>query len=62
MGHAMYIPTAGTDYGEALKTLLEKFQDLPVNQFRRDAKVADSVKKLQAAFREPAPTRAGCPS
>jgi pimeloyl-ACP methyl ester carboxylesterase len=62
MGHAMFIPTAATDYGVALRTLLEKFQDLPVDQFRGDPKVLDSIKKLQAEFREPAASRAGCPS
>ena len=62
MGHAMFIPTAGTDYGVALRTLLEKFQDLAADQFRGDPKVLDSIKKLQADFREPPPSRAGCPS
>jgi pimeloyl-ACP methyl ester carboxylesterase len=62
MGHAMFIPTAGTDYGVALRTVLEKFQDLPVEQLRKDQKVADSIKKLQAKFRDPPASRAGCPS
>ncbi len=62
MGHAMFIPTAGTVYGAALRTLLEKFQDLPVEQFRGDSTVLDSIKRLQAEFREPAAARTGCPS
>jgi hypothetical protein len=61
MGHAMFVPTAGTAYGDDLRTLLEKFQDLPTAQFLKDPEVLGSVKRLQAEFQEPPASRAGCP-
>jgi hypothetical protein len=61
MGHAMFVPTAGTAYGNDLRTLLEKFQDLPTAQFLKDPGVLDSIKRLQADFQEPPASRAGCP-
>lgn len=61
MGHAMFVPTAGTAYGNDLRTVLEKFQDLPTSQFLKDPGVLDSIKRLQAEFQEPPASRAGCP-
>jgi len=61
MGHAMFIPTVDTPLGAALQTVLEKFQDLPAAQFRSDPAVLESIKLLQADFREPAAGRDGCP-
>ena len=61
MGHAMFVPTAGTAYGDDLRVLLEKFQDLPTAQFVKDPAVLDRIKRLQAEFQEPLASRAGCP-
>ena len=61
MGHAMFVPTAGTAYGNDLRTLLEKFQDMPTAQFLKDPGALASVKRLQAEFQEPPASRAGCP-
>jgi len=61
MGHAMFIPTVDTQYGKALKLVLEKFQDLPTAQFHNDVEVAKSLKLLNAELRVPPASRAGCP-
>jgi pimeloyl-ACP methyl ester carboxylesterase len=61
MGHAMFIPTVDTQYGKALKLVLEKFQDLPTDKFHNDAEVTKSLKLLNAELRDPRASRAGCP-
>lgn len=61
MGHAMFVPTAGTAYGNDLMTLLEKFQDMPTAQFLKNPEALASIKRLQAEFQEPPASRAGCP-
>jgi hypothetical protein len=61
MGHAMFIPAVDTQLGAALRTVLEKFQDLPAPQFRGDPAVSQSIKLLQADFLEPSTRRDGCP-
>ena len=61
MGHAMFIPAVDTQLGAALRTVLEKFQDLPAVKFLGDPTVAQSIKLLQADFREPPTRRDGCP-
>ena len=61
MGHGMFVPTTAAAYGDDFRTLLEKFQDLPTAQFLKDPEVLGSVKRLQAQFREPPASRAGCP-
>jgi len=61
MGHAMFIPAVDTQLGAALRTVLERFQDLPAPQFRKDPAVAKSIKFLQADFQEPPMSRDGCP-
>ena len=61
MGHAMFIPAVDTQLGAALRTVLEKFQDLPAAKFLGDPTVAQSIKLLQADFREPPTRRDGCP-
>jgi hypothetical protein len=62
MGHGMFIPTVDTQYGKALKLVLEKFQDLPTAQFHNDAEVTKSLKLLNAVLRDPPASRAGCPN
>jgi pimeloyl-ACP methyl ester carboxylesterase len=67
MGHAMYAAPFNligepTVYAASLRAVLEKFMDLPVAQLRSDPRVAASLDRLQALFREPDAGRAGCPS
>ena len=67
MGHAMYTAPFNligdrTVYAAALRIVVEKFMDLPVAQLRSDPRVAASLDRLQALFREPDGGRAGCPS
>gem|GEM_PF-1351086 len=61
MGHAMFIPAVDTQLGAALRTVLEKFQDLPAAKFLGDPTVAQSIKLLQADFRASPTRRDGCP-
>ena len=67
MGHAMYAAPFNligdrTVYAAALRVVVERFMALPVAQLRSDPRVAASLDRLQALFREPDGERTGCPS
>ena len=67
MGHTMNVPAFDffgnpSAYAPLLRTLLEKFQDLPTAEFLNDKEVLKTIETLQAKFQEPPANRAGCPS
>jgi pimeloyl-ACP methyl ester carboxylesterase len=61
LGHGMFIPTGEGAFGDDLRLLWEKFQDLSTAAFVKDPLVMKSVKRLQGEFIEPPASRTGCP-